>query len=69
MRISEILYCHRFLNGVKIAAVKGFAVGYVDFPIRQAGLLKTGRNVIAIHCLQTEGAQFIDAGILVETAN
>jgi beta-galactosidase len=58
-----------FLNGTEIAAVKGFVVNYVDFPIRQHDLLKTGRNVIAIHCRQTEGGQFIDAGLLVESAN
>jgi hypothetical protein len=58
-----------FLNGEKIAAVKGFIGSYVDFPITNQNLLKPGRNVIAIQCSQTEGGQFIDAGILVESAN
>jgi beta-galactosidase len=56
-----------FLNGELITGVGGFATSYVDFPIQRADLLKTGRNVIAIHCKQTEGCQFIDAGIVVES--
>jgi beta-galactosidase len=56
-----------FLNGELITGVGGFATSYVDFPIQRADLLKTGRNVIAIHCKQAEGCQFIDAGIVVES--
>jgi hypothetical protein len=58
-----------FLNGVKIAELKGFVGSYIDIPITQAGLLKAGRNVLAIHCHQIKGGQFIDAGIIDETAN
>lgn len=58
-----------FLNGTKIASVRGFVNSYVDFPILQEGLLKQGRNVVAIRCSQVEGGQFIDAGIIVETAH
>lgn len=57
-----------FLNGTKIAETKAHVTGYVDFPI-QKDLLKAGANIIAIHCHQTNGGQFIDAGIVAETAN
>ena len=56
-----------FLNGVKVAALKGFVTGYIDIAIADPGLVKAGRNVLAIHCRQTEGGQFIDAGINIET--
>ncbi len=58
-----------FLNGVKIATRKGFVGGYEDIPITQPGLLKVGRNVLAIHCHQNNGGQYIDAGLVDETAN
>lgn len=57
-----------FFNGEKIAVAKGFVGSYVDLPITNKSLLRTGRNVIAIQCSQTEGGQFIDAGILLESA-
>ncbi|MEO5915280.1 MAG: sugar-binding domain-containing protein [Luteolibacter sp.] len=58
-----------FLNGTQIAAMKGHVTTYIDFPIQQKDLLKAGRNVIAVHCHQTSGGQFIDVGIVAETAN
>jgi beta-galactosidase len=56
------------LNGTKVAELRGFVGTYVDVPLTDASLLKPGRNVIAIHCRQTEGGQFIDAGIVDEIA-
>ncbi len=58
-----------FLNGVKIVEVKNYVTGYTDFMIPQAGLIKSGRNIIAIHCHQNTGGQYIDARIVEETAN
>ncbi len=57
-----------YLNGVKVAALTGFVTGYIDIPLADSGLVKAGRNVLAIHCRQTEGGQFIDAGINFETS-
>jgi beta-galactosidase len=54
------------LNGTKVAELRGFVGTYVDVPLTDASLLKPGRNVIAIHCRQTEGGQFIDVGIVDE---
>ncbi len=58
-----------FINGAKVADMKGFTSGYTDVPITQPGLLQNGRNVMAIHCHQTVGGQYIDAGVIEESAN
>ena len=57
-----------FLNGIKVAELRGFVGTYVEVPLPDASLLKVGRNVIAIHCRQSEGGQFIDAGLIDEVA-
>ncbi|WP_052574090.1 glycoside hydrolase family 2 [Haloferula sp. BvORR071] len=55
-----------FLNGTEIAKLGGHTPGYVlvDF---DASALKPGKNVLAIQVKQTEGGQYIDAGIMDET--
>ena len=55
-----------YLNGAKVAETKGFTTRYIDIPLRDASMLKAGRNVIAIHCRQSTGGQFIDAGLIEE---
>ncbi len=57
-----------FLNGEKIATTKGHNTGYSDYPITDTSLFKQGANIIAVHCHQTTGGQFIDVGIVDETA-
>ena len=54
-----------YLNGVPAASATGFTTAYVDLPVSDAGraALKPGKNVIAVHCHQTVGGQFIDVGI------
>ncbi len=52
-----------YLNGVLVGEYKGYSTGYVLRNI-QDGVLKTGKNILAIHCHQTQGGQFIDAGIV-----
>ncbi len=56
-----------FINGQPVAGAKGYVTGYSHFPVNGGNVLKPGHNVIAIHCRQTQGGQFIDAGISVET--
>ena len=56
--------CEVYINGVKVLEVQGYTTGYDLFPIKDAGkAFKAGVNVIAIHCKQTDGGQYIDAGI------
>jgi hypothetical protein len=56
--------CEIFINGVKVLETKGFTSDYAQFPMKNAKeALKVGKNVIAIHCHQTQGGQYIDAGI------
>lgn len=55
-----------YLNGIETARLPRWTQGYITFklPPEAARTLKPGRNVIAIHCRQVSGGQFIDAGLL-----
>ncbi|MBR5757987.1 MAG: glycoside hydrolase family 2 [Thermoguttaceae bacterium] len=57
-----------YINGVKIAEYKGYQIYYladVDVAALKSAL-KEGKNVVAIHCSQTQGGQFIDFGLVKE---
>jgi hypothetical protein len=55
-----------YLNGVLAASLSGFDINYEDVPltVAAAAALKAGKNVIAIHCHQVSGGQYIDAGLV-----
>jgi len=55
-----------YINGVLALKTSGFIVNYDAFPLTAAGkaALKPGRNVIAIHCHQTTGGQYVDFGLV-----
>jgi len=55
-----------YINGVLAARKSGFTSDYETLEIRPAGktALKEGKNVMAVHCRQTGGGQFVDVGIV-----
>ena len=54
-----------YLNGVLAAKQAGYVGDYdeVELPAEARAALKPAGNVLAIHCHQTAGGQFIDAGL------
>jgi hypothetical protein len=54
-----------YLNGELAAEASGYSTEYESTPINAAALatLHPGKNMIAIHCHQTHGGQYIDAGL------
>ncbi len=57
-----------YINGVFAARVEGYITAYEIVSISDAAraALRTGTNVFAVHCIQTEGGQAIDVGLVVE---
>jgi hypothetical protein len=59
-----------FINGVLAGKAGGFTSEYENVPMTPEGAaaLKPGKNLMAVHCHQTDGGQFVDVGINTETA-
>lgn len=55
-----------YINGALALKISGFIVNYDLFPLTPEGraALKTGKNLIAIHCHQTVGGQYVDFGLV-----
>jgi hypothetical protein len=54
-----------YLNGVLAARSSGFLTEYEELPLSKEGraALRKGKNVLAVHCRQTQGGQYVDLGI------
>jgi hypothetical protein len=57
--------CVVYLNGKEVAQFTGYVTNYFNLALATKGLLKQGPNVIAIHCKQTGGGQYLDAGLFL----
>jgi hypothetical protein len=55
-----------YLNGVLATRARRYSTGYGEESIspEAKATLKPGKNTIAVHCKQTGGGQYIDAGIV-----
>ncbi len=66
-----VVYCYHdenvqvYINGVLAASAPGYSTSYVPLRLTPAGkkALHPGRNLMAVHVLQTTGGQFFDAGL------
>ncbi len=54
-----------YINGVMAVQTQGYLTSYERFPMAKAAreTLRQGINTMAIHCRQTSGGQYIDAGL------
>ncbi|MGH8024640.1 MAG: glutaminase family protein, partial [Limisphaerales bacterium] len=55
-----------YINGVLALKASGYICNYDAFPLTPAGkaALKPGQDLIAVHCHQTVGGQYIDFGLV-----
>jgi hypothetical protein len=55
-----------YINGKQVLKAAGYTSSYDEFPLDKeaAKTIKRGRNLISIHCHQTTGGQYIDAGLV-----
>ena len=59
-------YTEVYINGELVAKLGGYTTSYVRVGLDRKArwILKPGSNCLAIHCQQTTGGQYIDAGLV-----
>lgn len=69
LRVHHDEQAEVYLNGQRLRTLKGYTTGYklvvLDENSRKA--LRAGANLLAVHCHQTDGGQYIDVGVSVMT--
>lgn len=60
-----------YLNGALVHQAKGFLTAYetIVLPESAVNALQTGRNVVAVHCRQTGGGQYLDLALRTGVGN
>ena len=55
-----------YINGVLVVTNSGYTTSYDEFPLNATAkaALKPGKNLIAVHCAQTSGGQYVDLGFV-----
>jgi hypothetical protein len=55
-----------YLNGTLISTLEGYSTGYrlVSLDAESSSSLRAGENTLSVHVRQTDGGQYIDAGIV-----
>ena len=55
-----------YINGVLAAQAPKFTTSYTEIPMTPQGraAIKPGKNILAAHCHQTDGDQYLDLGII-----
>jgi len=55
-----------YVNGILATSASGFVTEHAVLPLTEAGkaAFKPGKNVLAVHCHQTTGGQYIDVNII-----
>src|SRR6478736_1866273 len=55
-----------YINGVLAFKTEGFVGNYDAFPLSKEGrdALRPGKNLIAVHCRQSNGGQYVDLGFV-----
>ena len=60
-----------YINGVLALKTSGFVSNYDVFPLtaKARAALRPGKNLIAVHCRQTGGGQYVDVGLVAVQNN
>ncbi len=60
-----------YVNGVLALKVRGYTTGYDAFSLKSdaRAALKPGKNLIAVHCHQIGGGQYVDFGVVNVQSN